>query len=184
MTDFSNYMYSKYCTSCQNLKHQSEFRKKHNQCKKCETKKHQCRKQKYKQSHQFKTEEDYPVMARCGVCKKYKCSKYFLKNSNQMNGLSYQCRYHETMSRLSKRGLSNENLIDINHWETLLDRACFYCGSHEKIGIDRMDNEITYTEDNCISCCWTCNRMKNTMHYIDYIKHMKKSLEYIMDIDI
>lgn len=41
---------------------------------------------------------------------------------------------------------------------------CFYCGepkSTERLtGIDRKDNDVGYTERNCVACCITCNLMK------------------------
>lgn len=54
--------------------------------------------------------------------------------------------------------------IDFDAFSTLVQSPCYYCGhatSEETNGIDRMDNSIGYTTDNCVSCCWTCNRMKH-----------------------
>lgn len=30
-------------------------------------------------------------------------------------------------------------------------------------GFDRVDNSLGYTEDNCVTCCFVCNRAKGTM---------------------
>lgn len=59
----------------------------------------------------------------------------------------------------------------------LITDRCFYCGCYPKMtkfcqgyklrvpisGIDRINNENWYGVDNCVSCCWTCNKMKNTL---------------------
>lgn len=38
---------------------------------------------------------------------------------------------------------------------------CSYCGDWiATIGIDRIDSDLGYSLDNCVSCCSTCNRMK------------------------
>jgi hypothetical protein len=65
----------------------------------------------------------------------------------------------------------------------LLTSSCHYCSippSREKAGsglsgsffyngIDRVDNNIGYTPDNCVACCWLCNRAKASMPYDGFI---------------
>lgn len=61
----------------------------------------------------------------------------------------------------------------------LINGECYYCGSglsnvftwrykYEVAslpfnGVDRLDNTIGYTIDNCVSCCRTCNSAKSTL---------------------
>ena len=49
----------------------------------------------------------------------------------------------------------------------ITDKDCFYCGHQTtdilRNGIDRLDNTVGYVEDNCVSCCWTCNNMKRCL---------------------
>lgn len=47
-------------------------------------------------------------------------------------------------------------------------------GSYFYNGIDRKDNKIGYVEENCLPCCFDCNRIKNTMPYADFIEKIKK----------
>ncbi len=60
-------------------------------------------------------------------------------------------------------------------FETFWQKPCFYCDSEiETIGIDRKDNNIGYTLDNCLSCCKICNLGKHTSTYEEYIEHCKR----------
>ena len=74
--------------------------------------------------------------------------------------------------------LSNEDYID------LINKNCFYCGSmpyHEVKhyykdkeaglpfnGIDRVDNKLGYTKDNCVTCCRTCNSAKGELSFEEF----------------
>lgn len=42
-----------------------------------------------------------------------------------------------------------------------LHKPCYYCGEQYANGIDRIDSTKHYTKDNCVPCCFICNRMKN-----------------------
>jgi len=67
---------------------------------------------------------------------------------------------------------------------------CHYCGagpSNTRIrhsieykynGIDRQDNAVGYVLDNCIPCCYICNHMKHIMPYEDFLKHVKRIVDY------
>ena len=60
---------------------------------------------------------------------------------------------------------------------TLFGGDCFYCGvlpanvhrpvggngSFTYSGIDRVDNDSYYINENCVSCCAVCNRAKQTL---------------------
>lgn len=39
-------------------------------------------------------------------------------------------------------------------------------------GLDRKDNSLGYTIDNCVPCCTVCNRGKNSMGYNDWIEYL------------
>lgn len=66
---------------------------------------------------------------------------------------------------------------------TLTEQPCYYCGiepnqmmrcfSSEYIynGIDRKDNNVGYTEANCVSCCTECNWVKGTRTAERFIEH-------------
>jgi len=81
--------------------------------------------------------------------------------------------YEHTFNRILKQGRHPVKLT----YEEFLDftriKACHYCGSpilwlprkRYKINtcghhLDRKDNSLGYTKENCVVCCWECNRIK------------------------
>lgn len=47
-------------------------------------------------------------------------------------------------------------------FKDLKSGSCYYCKRSDKdMGVDRVDNNQGYTEENCVSCCAMCNRMKS-----------------------
>lgn len=38
---------------------------------------------------------------------------------------------------------------------------CYYCGLKDpKMGLDRLDNALGHTKENCVPCCTICNRVR------------------------
>ena len=71
--------------------------------------------------------------------------------------------YKDYVSSAAKRGY--EMNLDYERFLTLVMAECHYCGHKtdgEVNGIDRVDNSIGYSSENCVTACWTCNRMKHT----------------------
>jgi 5-methylcytosine-specific restriction endonuclease McrA len=76
----------------------------------------------------------------------------------------------------------------------LTSSNCFYCGnvpsntykvrSHKYTynGIDRVFNDIGYTEDNSVTCCEICNKAKRDLEpkqFLDWIKRISTRCEAI-----
>lgn len=55
----------------------------------------------------------------------------------------------------------------------LFERPCFFCGEtpveNKTWGIDRLQNKVGYTYDNCVPCCATCNYAKGTSDLHDFL---------------
>ena len=73
-------------------------------------------------------------------------------------------------------------LLTLEEYENLTKLPCYLCGDlviseHNGHGIDRIDNSIGYTPDNCQSCCGICNRMKRHYSIDDFIIRIKKILQ-------
>lgn len=104
-----------------------------------------------------------------------------------------------------KRRHSNKNMtglvIDFDTFKTLSKSKCRYCGleyskeiedrlnesknkkriSNEVLfinGIDRLDCNIGYTNENSVSCCKYCNFAKHTMSESDFYNWVRRVYEY------
>lgn len=84
--------------------------------------------------------------------------------------------FYSTYIREAKeRGLGDFEL-DFDVFSTLVKDHCYYCKSiveGEINGIDRVNNDRGYMKDNCVSCCWKCNRMKYFYHPLFFIEKCK-----------
>lgn len=58
--------------------------------------------------------------------------------------------------------------------DSLITKDCDYCGISPAKGIDRVDNAVGYTLENCVPCCKTCNVMKMTLSVSDFINHVRR----------
>lgn len=58
--------------------------------------------------------------------------------------------------------------------DNIFTKSCIYCGESDwtKLGCDRKDNSLPHTPNNCVPCCWDCNRKKGSMSYNEYIKRL------------
>lgn len=80
--------------------------------------------------------------------------------------------------------------IDKNNIIDIIFNTCFYCGNkpikefkhfNESIyynGIDRKHNNLGYTKDNIVSCCWKCNDLKSDLDYDFFTQKIKTIAEY------
>jgi hypothetical protein len=63
-----------------------------------------------------------------------------------------------------------------NIFNSLIIQKCFYCNyikDSEVNGIDRIDNNKGYIEDNVVSCCQNCNTMKGSQHPLEFIDKLQ-----------
>jgi hypothetical protein len=86
--------------------------------------------------------------------------------------------------RAAKKSLVFE-LTD-SFFDELTSKECAYCGrpsttSHHN-GIDRIDNTIGYTPDNCAACCGECNHAKREIPADEFILQCKNIASYNHDI--
>jgi hypothetical protein len=62
------------------------------------------------------------------------------------------------------------------------DEPCFYCGQETTFetrnGLDRLDNSIGYIKTNVVSCCWTCNNMKQCLDPITFVERCSQIAYY------
>lgn len=99
------------------------------------------------------------------------------------NGLSSAKSYYRHYEiNAKRRNYAFE--ITFDQFYRLSQGNCTYCGIYPKQvhtapecsntftynGIDRRDNSIGYTIDNCYPCCGRCNRAKMNMSHEDFLE--------------
>jgi len=86
--------------------------------------------------------------------------------------------------------------LKFEEFNELIGQNCYYCGAepvvHESLidrsnksepmlkhnGIDRLDSSIGYEKDNCVPCCYICNRAKAQLGTKEFLAHIKKIYNY------
>jgi 5-methylcytosine-specific restriction endonuclease McrA len=104
------------------------------------------------------------------------------------NDLSIKRKIYDNYKRAAKKR-NYEFSLDEETFFNLIFKDCFYCGSGLSMtvyerrfakrsvdynGIDRVDNTIGYTKDNCVSCCKICNNAKSTLSIDEFDNWIKK----------
>lgn len=78
----------------------------------------------------------------------------------------------------------NNKIFEFNRkeFELLIFSNCYYCGKESKIpdinGIDRVNNSLGYTKNNCVSACKICNYSKNTLTKYEFREWLNKIINY------
>jgi hypothetical protein len=128
----------------------------------------------------------------CG-CFKAEISSINLKNipivKFQRGVASFNVLFSQYRMGAKRRGI--EFLLTKEQFKIFTEGNCFYCdrsplssisrrrvnGSYKYNGIDRKDSDGSYTYDNCLSCCGTCNKMKMNLSYHTFLEQIKKIYE-------
>lgn len=83
--------------------------------------------------------------------------------------------YGHYVQSAERRGLLFD--LSIERFKELVEGDCYYCGAppsrqyrpsrytecYLTNGVDRVKNQLGYIEENCVSCCKTCNQFKSTL---------------------
>ena len=89
-------------------------------------------------------------------------------------------------SRALKKGL--EFSLTENEFDTFIKSNCYYCKKETTMsnsnGVDRKDNMVGYTTENCVSCCSECNYMKGSLNDNEFIESCKKIANYTLENNI
>lgn len=73
--------------------------------------------------------------------------------------------------------------LTIDEFFSITSRDCAYCGSSNRIGIDRINSRGAYELDNCAPCCGTCNKMKHSLEVGQFIKHIHRIVDHVKNSD-
>lgn len=91
----------------------------------------------------------------CRACNNLAAVKYGQDNTD------YRVR---ASAKQNDRMRGQVTTITRNEVYELLNLPCKYCGvKEERMTIDRRDNDVGHTYDNCVPCCISCNIIKRDM---------------------
>ena len=81
---------------------------------------------------------------------------------------------------MQRFGSLSHRFIRYKTFLALQKEPCHYCGDHvEFVGVDRINSDEPHTEENCVPCCWRCNRMKRGMRYADFVSLVQRIAENV-----
>lgn len=115
----------------------------------------------------------------CGCIRKEKSKIKKIPNVNSSFTETYRSYKQGAIKRNLSFELSKEEALDF------FNGLCYYCKAeptnigrnrHNEFrynGIDRLDNNIGYIKENCVSCCKICNRMKSNHTMESFKNHIK-----------
>jgi hypothetical protein len=102
-----------------------------------------------------------------------------------------ECNFNSLNLRYRNQAKERNLPFELNkdQFRKLTKQNCFYCGIEPQQiqnakgtngkyiynGIDRLDNNIGYIENNVVACCGSCNRSKDTLDYEQYKKIIKRT---------
>lgn len=109
-----------------------------------------------------------------------------MKKHRSENGVDSAFNRLLLIYRTGARSRDLEFLLSPEEFRTITSGTCFYCGvlpskvicrgekKYVYNGIDRRDNRLGYSQENCVSCCEFCNSLKSN-HDVDvFLSQVKK----------
>jgi hypothetical protein len=99
----------------------------------------------------------------------------------RMSDVDYVYRRYKTDANFTRNIFFD---LTLEQFEAIVTAKCYYCGCEPGRvyhrakdtmlnGVDRMNSKVGYTPENCVSCCTTCNIMKQKMSVEEFYQHAK-----------
>lgn len=103
------------------------------------------------------------IVNMCGACAKTAASKRGAETRRKLSDEDRVTndRYSIYKQNAKRRGIAFD--IHLSLFSSLVKRSCIYCGTNDRVGIDRVDNSLGYFSANCDPCCADCNYAKREM---------------------
>ncbi len=120
------------------------------------------------------------------------CRIHYSEITKRSSTLSYNTMAYSTRRSDAKRRLIQWEITK-EYWNSITMKPCHYCGTEKSNrikgrirrdgsqspdylynGIDRVNNDIGYTINNCVPCCKNCNFMKRKLSVEEFFNHIKK----------
>ena len=132
----------------------------------------------------------------CPMCKEWRSIDNYYKNNYSIDGYNSTCkicckyrlkeRYKFYENNAKRRNLNFD--LTLEQFDAITQKPCVYCGSYNGIykdkpfsGIDRIDSNKGYIEENIVPCCDICNKMKGTLTTEQWLQHMQSILQYFRE---
>ena len=95
--------------------------------------------------------------------------------------------------RRSARNRGHVFDLDTEYFRLLTSSQCYYCGglpiqtahqgkmngAYTHNGIDRINNKLGYTKENCVPCCKICNHAKATLTADEFITWIRRAATHL-----
>jgi hypothetical protein len=157
-------------------------------------------------SHSKNGQRIWNCICVCGKTKKLSSNKLLSGKRNHCGceNIKYKDRsipvkkglFYLYKKRMEKKGLSFS--ISFDNFCQIISSNCYYCGSppnnirygnvnyrNKSVcvynGIDRVNNNLGYTEENCVSCCFICNSAKGDLSTDEFTKWAKSLYKNIQE---
>jgi len=161
-------MRTKLCRKCRKEKDISEFGKRKDSA--CRTRAH-CKECKNRYNRKYRAKNKEKVKA--ARAKRAEKNKHYQKEYYK----SPVGKYKSYKSNAKKRNISF--VLSFDEFMTFWKQPCYYCGAHiDYVGIDRLNNNVGYSLENCVPCCATHNYMKMELDEKQFYEEMLKVLTH------
>ncbi|MEK6878959.1 MAG: hypothetical protein AABY22_05090 [Nanoarchaeota archaeon] len=110
--------------------------------------------------------------------------KEYFKQYDKQYRKTAKGRFNEYKSSAKRFGRLFE--IDFEFAKKLFFSDCYFCSAKPNPvnGIDRLNNDLDYIKDNCVSCCIRCNRVKMNYSVEETLFHLQKMVETMKNNEI
>lgn len=109
--------------------------------------------------------------------KKKSVKDYTVLSSNQKirNKASKMLSQYKLKDK--KKGYKTD--VDLDFLLSAFKQPCTYCGSNNKIGLDRKDNSQGHTKENCVPSCYRCNVVRGNNFSFDEMIILAQTIKRI-----
>jgi hypothetical protein len=142
----------------------------------------------------------YVAVCDCGTVKEY--DAYSVRNGNtkscgclhleRISLPKYAAAYNELLTTYRNNAKAKGRVweLSVEYFRKLTQQPCHFCGAPPSCqqrsksdpilynGIDRKNNSIGYTYENCVPCCHHCNLAKLGRTVDDFINHCRRVAAY------
>jgi hypothetical protein len=127
------------------------------------------------------------------------CTKNFVNGINAQSRRKPESVYRFLYERYKSSAKRRNIVFGLSRcdYDSIIKNNCHYCGSKAELkqpkrkegdlvgvpvhynGIDRIDSNVGYEIDNCVSCCTRCNYMKSDMDVSLFTEHILKIANHL-----